>query len=190
VSRGDPRLLGPHGDQRVHPRGAQRGHRARAQPHEAISSATARKVTDPAAHAEQQPLSSRAATIDPTSPHPMPMPSMTPPSARTIRITRAGSAPRLIRMPISAVRWVMKNASTPPIPIAAMTSATTPNAPTSNALSRCGAMVCSRICSKVATRSMGWSGTSSRTTWAAWGPSVAAAGARMMKPPGKNAMSF
>ena len=56
-----------------------------------------------------------------------------------MRCTRPGSAPRLMRIPISFVRALTENASTPAIPTAAMISASSPNDETSTALSRRGA---------------------------------------------------
>ncbi|HJR51043.1 MAG TPA: hypothetical protein VJ794_08060, partial [Gemmatimonadales bacterium] len=84
----------------------------------------------------------------------------------------------------------MKNASVPPIPTAAIASATAPNAPTRSALSRCGATVSCRICSSVAIRSTGWSGISSWISRAAAGPRFSAPRARITTAPGKNPISF
>ena len=61
-----------------------------------------------------------------------------PPSRRISRCTRPLSAPRLMRMPISFVRALTENASTPPMPTAAMITASMPNAEISTAFSRCG----------------------------------------------------
>ena len=62
-----------------------------------------------------------------------------PPSANTMRCTLALSAPRLMRMPISFVRALTENASTPAMPTAAMITARAPNDDTSTAFSRRGA---------------------------------------------------
>ena len=78
--------------------------------------------------------------------------------ANTMRWTRPGSAPRLMRMPISLVRALTENASTAAMPIAAITSARRPNDPTSSALRRRGPTLSSRIASSVITFSIGCSG--------------------------------
>ena len=84
---------------------------------------------------------SRVAKSAPTTPNASPMPSSTPPSPRIIRCTRLLSAPKLIRMPISFVRALTENASTPAIPTAAMITASIPNDDTSAAFNRRGAML-------------------------------------------------
>ena len=65
-------------------------------------------------------------------------------------------------MPISEVRELTENASTPAIPTMAMIMASVPNDAMNSALSRRGATVASRTCSSVATFSINCLGSMSR----------------------------
>ncbi len=82
-----------------------------------------------------------------------------PPSPRIIARTRPGAAPRLIRIPISPVRTLTENASTAPMPIAAITSARRLNEPSNSAFNRRGPTLSSRISSTVITFSTGCVGS-------------------------------
>ena len=86
-------------------------------------------------------------------------------------------------MPISLVRALTENASTPAMPTAAMITASTPNDVTSAALSRRGATLSSRIWSTVSTFSIGPPGATLRTTRVAAGTSAGASSRRGSRAP-------
>jgi len=120
----------------------------------------------------------------PPAPNATPAASSTPPSRRIMRCTRAASAPRLMRIPISLVRALTEKARTPAIPTAAMITASIPKAETRIALRRRGATLSSLICETVRTCSMGSWGTTSRTTRVAAPASACALPlARITSPP-------
>ena len=89
-------------------------------------------------------------------------------------------------MPISLVRALTENASTPAMPTAAMITANAPNDDTSAAFSRRGATLSSRIWSTVRTFSIGPPGATLRTTRVAAGTSEGASVAARITSPAPN----
>ena len=91
-----------------------------------------------------------------------------------------------MRIPISFVRALTENASTPAMPTAAISTASPPNDDTSAALRRRGATLWSRICDTVSTFSIGSDGATLRTTRVVAGTSpTASRSARITRPPVK-----